>query len=89
MVMPDTGLFDEPTRPARYADTDTNRKPATIMMIAIGMLTPHWPRSAWYSSEQRQHEEHQRDQHPLHRQVAFGLGDDVRRRPCAPRRCRS
>ena len=34
--MPETGLFDEPTRPAMYADTELNRKPATIMMIVIG-----------------------------------------------------
>src|SRR5690606_41642446 len=48
MVMPDTGLLDEPTRPARYADTETNRKPATIMMMVIGMLTIHWSTIAWY-----------------------------------------
>ena len=48
MVMPDTGLFEEPTRPAKYADTDTNRKPATIMMIVIGMLTPQLCTMAWY-----------------------------------------
>ena len=35
MVMPDTGLLDEPTRPAMYADTEQNRKPATIMMTDI------------------------------------------------------
>ena len=50
MVMPDTGLFDDPTRPARYADTETNRKPATIMMMVIGMLTNHWPTMAWYNA---------------------------------------
>src|SRR3546814_8706106 len=49
MVMPETGLLDEPTSPARYADTETNRKPATIMMIVIGMLTIHWSTMAWYS----------------------------------------
>ena len=32
MVMPDTGLLLEPTMPAMYADTDTNRNPATIMI---------------------------------------------------------
>ena len=42
MVMPDTGLFEEPTSPARYADTDTNRKPARIMIIVIGTLTPQF-----------------------------------------------
>ena len=35
MVMPDTGLLDEPTRPAMYADTEQNRNPATTMMTAI------------------------------------------------------
>src|SRR3546814_18761054 len=49
MVMPETVLLDEPTSPARYADTDTTRKPATIMMIVIGMLTIHWSTMAWYS----------------------------------------
>src|SRR3546814_14314092 len=53
MVMPETGLLDEPTSPARYADTDTNRKPATIMMIVIGMLTIHWSTMAWYSRERK------------------------------------
>src|SRR5690606_27231362 len=48
MVIPDTGLFEEPTRPAMYADTDTNRKPATIMMMVIGILTSHWPTIVWY-----------------------------------------
>ena len=47
IVMPETGLFDEPTRPARYADTDTNRKPATIMMIVIVRLTPQDCTMAW------------------------------------------
>src|SRR3546814_4621748 len=50
MVMPETGLLDEPTSPARYADTETNRKLATIMMIVIVMLTIHWSTIAWYSS---------------------------------------
>src|SRR5512145_1946984 len=48
MVMPETGLFDEPTRPAMYADTDTNRNPATIMMIVIGRLTATLPTMVWY-----------------------------------------
>src|SRR3546814_16380668 len=48
-VMPETGLLDEPTSPARYADTETNRKPATIMMIVIGLLTIHRSTMAWYS----------------------------------------
>jgi hypothetical protein len=39
MVMPETGLFDEPTRPAMYAETELNRKPATIMMMVMGMVT--------------------------------------------------
>ena len=47
IVMPDTGLFDEPTRPARYADTEQNRKPATIMMIVIDVATPRLPTIAW------------------------------------------
>ncbi len=47
IVMPDTGLFDEPTRPAMYADTEQNRKPATIMMIVIGTLTAKLPTIAW------------------------------------------
>ena len=47
IVRPDTGLLDEPTRPAMYAETDTNRNPAVIMMIVIGMLTVHWPTIAW------------------------------------------
>src|SRR3546814_17894103 len=50
MGMTETGLLDEPTSPARYADTETNRKPATIMMIVIGMLTINWSTMAWYSS---------------------------------------
>jgi len=57
MVMPDTGLFDEPTNPARYADTDTNRKPAMIMMMVIRMPIAHGCETegsaatiAWYSS---------------------------------------
>src|SRR3546814_20330419 len=50
MVMPETGLLDEPTSTARYADTETNRKPATIMMIVNGMLTIHWSTMAWDSS---------------------------------------
>ena len=43
MVMPETGLFEEPTRPAMYAETEQNRKPATIMMIVIGRLTARLP----------------------------------------------
>ena len=39
IVMPDTGLLDEPTRPAMYAETEQNRKPARIMMMAIVRLT--------------------------------------------------
>jgi hypothetical protein len=39
IVIPETGLFDEPTRPAMYADTDENRKPATIITIVIGIET--------------------------------------------------
>ena len=38
MVMPETGLFDEPTRPAMYAETEQNRS---------GLLRPRtrapWP----------------------------------------------
>src|SRR5947207_2688935 len=33
IVMPETGLFDEPTRPAMYEATAENRKPATITTI--------------------------------------------------------
>src|SRR3546814_15526055 len=47
MVMPETGWLDEPTSPDRYADTETNRKPATIMMIVIGMLDIHWQTREW------------------------------------------
>ena len=48
--MPETGLFDEPTRPAMYADTDENRKPATIIMIVIGIETTKLFTIAWYST---------------------------------------
>src|SRR5207342_2425987 len=47
MVMPETGLLEEPTRPARYAETETNRNPATTMISAIGMLTDHCCTIAW------------------------------------------
>ena len=43
IVIPETGLFEDPTRPAMYADTEQNRKPATIMMIVIGRLTLRLP----------------------------------------------
>ena len=43
MVMPDTGLLDEPTRPAMYADTEQNRKPATTMITDIATPTPMLP----------------------------------------------
>ena len=46
--MPETGLFDEPTRPAMYADTEQNRKPATIMTIVIGIETTTLFTIAWY-----------------------------------------
>ena len=46
MVMPDTGLFDEPTRPAMYAETEQNTKPARIMMIVIATATPRLPTMA-------------------------------------------
>ena len=72
IVMPETGLFDEPTRPAMYADTELNRKPATIMMIVIGNETPKFCTIAWYS-RQRQREQHQPDEHQLHGQVALGF----------------
>src|SRR5215207_2927019 len=35
IVMPEMGLFDEPTRPAMYDDTAENRKPATTISTAI------------------------------------------------------
>src|ERR1700741_1628514 len=47
IVIPDTGLLDVPTRPAMYAETEQNRKPATIMMIVIGTLTPYEPTMFW------------------------------------------
>ncbi len=47
MVMPDTGLLDEPTRPAMYADTEQKRKPMTTMMTVIGRLTASVPTIAW------------------------------------------
>ena len=43
MVMPDTGLLDEPTRPAMYADTEQNRNPATTMITDIAAPTPTLP----------------------------------------------
>ena len=43
MVMPDTGLLDEPTRPAMYADTEQNRNPATTMITDIATPTPTLP----------------------------------------------
>src|SRR6185369_14187018 len=35
IVIPDTGLFDEPTRPAMYDATAENRNPAITMTTAI------------------------------------------------------
>src|SRR5687767_6779742 len=49
MVMPDTGLLDEPTRPAMYADTEQKMNPATIMMIVIADATPRLSTMAKYS----------------------------------------
>ena len=46
MVMPETGLLDEPTRPAMYADTEQNRNPAATIMTVIGMLTAKLPTMA-------------------------------------------
>ncbi len=46
MVMPLTGLFDEPTRPAMYADTEQNTKPARIMITVIEAATPRLPTMA-------------------------------------------
>ncbi len=43
IVIPDTGLLDDPTNPAMYADTEQNRNPATIMMIVMGKLTAMLP----------------------------------------------
>ena len=34
--MPDTGLLEDPTRPAMYADTEQNRNPATTMITGHG-----------------------------------------------------
>src|SRR6185503_10192268 len=39
-VMPETGLFDEPTRPAMYDATALNKKPATIITTDITALIP-------------------------------------------------
>ena len=49
MVIPETGLLEEPMMPAMYADTDENRNPATIMMTVIGTLTVKSPTIVWYS----------------------------------------
>ena len=35
IVMPDTGLFEEPTSPAMYPLTEENTNPAITMMTAI------------------------------------------------------
>src|SRR3954468_20565570 len=43
IVMPDTGLLDEPTSPAMYADTEQNRNPATTMITDIAIPTPRLP----------------------------------------------
>jgi hypothetical protein len=43
IVMPDTGLLDEPTRPAMYAETEQNRNPATTMITAMARPTPTLP----------------------------------------------
>jgi hypothetical protein len=47
MVMPETGLFDEPTRPAMYAETDVKTKPATIMITVITRLMPMLSTMSW------------------------------------------
>ena len=38
--MPETGLFDEPTRPAMYDATAENKKPAITITTAITALIP-------------------------------------------------
>src|SRR5690606_1578342 len=38
IVIPETGLLEEPTRPAMYAETEQNKKPAMIMMIVMGIV---------------------------------------------------
>src|SRR5690349_16292120 len=43
IVMPETGLLDEPTRPAMYADTEQKRNPATTMITDIAAPTPTLP----------------------------------------------
>jgi hypothetical protein len=40
IVIPETGLFDEPTRPAMYDATAENKKPAMIITTAITALMP-------------------------------------------------
>src|ERR1700692_3749701 len=43
IVMPETGLFDDPTRPAMSPLTEENKNPATIMMTAMASATPMLP----------------------------------------------
>jgi hypothetical protein len=40
IVMPETGLLEEPTRPAMYAETAQNRNPATTMITAMAKPMP-------------------------------------------------
>ena len=47
------------------------------MMIVIGMLTPPLADDRLIQQRERNHEHDERDQHPFHRQVALGFGDDV------------
>ncbi len=88
MVMPDTGLLDEPTRPAMYADTELNRKPATIMMIVIGNGHGEVLHDGVIEPGQRQGEHHQADQHGFHRQVSFRFRHDLSTRRRVPPRDR-
>ena len=85
IVMPETGLFDEPTRPAMYADTEQNRKPATIITIVIGIETATLLHDRLIQHGERQREHHEPDQHRLHRHVFFGLVDHLGR--AGARRC--
>ena len=75
IVMPDTGLFDEPTSPAMYADTEQNTKPATIMMTVIGRLTPRLPTISWYRIASGSVNSTRPIRIALHRQVLLGVRD--------------
>ena len=49
IVTPETGFWDEPTRPAIYPATAENRNPATTMTSVMARPTPTLPTIDWYS----------------------------------------